>query len=220
MATTRGAVFATATLAGASTGVATIGVDFAFSNLGVRAFTTRLVGGAWGGPIAIVLFVLAIAASLRRGDRFSRLVVVMTMFGPLVWYHHLVCFVLPIVLHMKTRPLLVWSAVALVQIERPLCDRYAVLTAVMTPLMRRQYREAFKRQGEAQAHMVESVTGVATVKAMAAERRTRWKLEGLMVKALNVQFRGAMLNVGLFSAAGVLQKMTSASSVAAQSSMR
>jgi ATP-binding cassette subfamily B protein len=65
---------------------------------------------------------------------------------------------------------------------------YAGLTLAMTPLLRRQYREAFERAAEAESHIVESITGIGTVKATATERRVRWKFENLMVRALNIQF--------------------------------
>ena len=69
---------------------------------------------------------------------------------------------------------------------------YVILTLVVTPIFKRQFREAFEKEAEADSQMVESVTGVGTVKATAAERRIRWKLEGLIVKSLNVQFRSAL----------------------------
>jgi subfamily B ATP-binding cassette protein HlyB/CyaB len=85
---------------------------------------------------------------------------------------------------------------------------YAVLTLVVTPIMKRQHREAFQREAEAESHMVESVSAVGTVKATAAERRIRWKWEGLMVKALNVQFRSALTNMASYSVGNVLQTLS------------
>ena len=82
---------------------------------------------------------------------------------------------------------------------------YVLLTLAMTPIMVRQYRESFEKASEAESHMVESVTGVGTVKATASERNIRWKWEGLMVKSLNVQFRTAMTGMGAYAAASVLQ---------------
>jgi len=54
---------------------------------------------------------------------------------------------------------------------------YAAVTLLMTPILKRQNREAFERLAEADSHMVESVTGVGTVKSTASERRIRWKLQ-------------------------------------------
>jgi ATP-binding cassette subfamily B protein len=84
---------------------------------------------------------------------------------------------------------------------------YVILTVVITPVFKRQFREAFEKAAEADSQMVESVTGVGTVKATAAERRIRWKLEGLIVKSLNVQFRSAMSGMTAISIGNFLQTL-------------
>jgi len=84
---------------------------------------------------------------------------------------------------------------------------YVVLTLVATPILKRQNREVFERSAEADSHMVESVTGVGTVKATATERRIRWKLEGLIVKALNIEFRNALSGMVVSSLGNVLQTL-------------
>ena len=84
---------------------------------------------------------------------------------------------------------------------------YVILTVLATPILKRQNREVFERTAEADSHMVESVTGVGTVKATATERRIRWKLEGLMVKALNIEFRNALTGMGVSSVGNVLQTL-------------
>jgi len=84
---------------------------------------------------------------------------------------------------------------------------YVILTLVVTPIFKRQFREAFVKGAEADSQMVESVTGVGTVKATAAERRIRWKLEGLFVKSLNVQFRTALWGMGTTSVGNLLQML-------------
>jgi ATP-binding cassette subfamily B protein len=84
---------------------------------------------------------------------------------------------------------------------------YVILTLVMTPIFKRQYREAFEKAAEADSQMVESVSGVGTVKATAAERTIRWKLEGLVVKSLNVQFRSALSGMAAISIGNLLQTL-------------
>ncbi len=84
---------------------------------------------------------------------------------------------------------------------------YVILTVIVTPIFKRQYREAFEKSAEADSQMVESVTGVGTVKATAAERRVRWKLEGLIVKSLNVQFRSALSGMATISIGNLLQTL-------------
>ncbi|HVS81100.1 MAG TPA: peptidase domain-containing ABC transporter [Pyrinomonadaceae bacterium] len=84
---------------------------------------------------------------------------------------------------------------------------YVILTLVATPIFKRQYREVFEKTAEADSQMVESVTGVGTVKAAAAERRIRWKLEGLVVKSLNVQFRSALSGMATISIGNLIQTL-------------
>ncbi|HEX8073087.1 MAG TPA: peptidase domain-containing ABC transporter [Pyrinomonadaceae bacterium] len=84
---------------------------------------------------------------------------------------------------------------------------YAALTFGLTPILKRQYRETFNKAAEADSHMVESVTGVGTVKATATERRVRWKLEGLIVKSLNVEFRAALTGMAANSVSNILQTL-------------
>ena len=84
---------------------------------------------------------------------------------------------------------------------------YIALTLVVTPIFKRQYREAFEKSAEADSQMVESVSGVGTVKATAAERSIRWKLEGLIVKSLNVQFRTALSGMATISIGNMLQTL-------------
>jgi ATP-binding cassette, subfamily B, bacterial HlyB/CyaB len=84
---------------------------------------------------------------------------------------------------------------------------YAALTLVLTPIMKRQHRENFQREAAAESHLVESVTAIGTVKASAVERRIRWTWEGLMVKALNVEFRSALTTISAHSLATVLQAL-------------
>ncbi len=84
---------------------------------------------------------------------------------------------------------------------------YAALTLVATPILKRQNREVFERSAEADSHLVESVTGVGAVKATASERPIRWKLEGLMVKTLNIQFRNALTGMAVSSFGNILQTL-------------
>jgi ATP-binding cassette subfamily B protein len=77
----------------------------------------------------------------------------------------------------------------------------------MTPIMKRQNREIFNRAAEADSHLVESVAGIGTIKAAAAERRIRWKMEGLTVKSLNMEFRGALTGIGAYSLGNILQTL-------------
>jgi ATP-binding cassette subfamily B protein len=87
---------------------------------------------------------------------------------------------------------------------------YIGLTVGATPVLKRQNREVFERAAEADSQMVESVTGIGAVKATASERVIRWKLEGLLVKAMNIRFRNALTGMAVSSFGNVLHTLNTA----------
>jgi ATP-binding cassette subfamily B protein len=84
---------------------------------------------------------------------------------------------------------------------------YVVLTLIATPIFKRQYREAFEKAAEADSQIVESISGVGAIKAMASERNICWKVQGLIVKCLNVQFRSALSGMATISIGNMLQTL-------------
>ncbi|MDJ0681198.1 MAG: peptidase domain-containing ABC transporter, partial [Xenococcaceae cyanobacterium MO_167.B52] len=76
-----------------------------------------------------------------------------------------------------------------------------ILTLVATPLLRKLSREGFNAAADQNSSLVEMMTGVATVKAVAAEKEIRWRWEDLLTHQINVQFKGQKLaiNLGLLS---------------------
>jgi ATP-binding cassette, subfamily B, bacterial HlyB/CyaB len=86
---------------------------------------------------------------------------------------------------------------------------YAILVWQLTPRLKKKYREAFAKEAEADAFMVETVGGIGTIKMTANERRVRWRLEGLIVKALNVQFSSKLLHIVGSSISNILQTLSS-----------
>jgi subfamily B ATP-binding cassette protein HlyB/CyaB len=71
---------------------------------------------------------------------------------------------------------------------------YIVISAAVTPLFRRRLSEKFQRGAENQAFLVESVTGIETLKAMAVEpqmqRRWEEQLAGYVSASFRVQSLG------------------------------
>ncbi|MDJ0647899.1 MAG: peptidase domain-containing ABC transporter [Xenococcaceae cyanobacterium MO_188.B19] len=76
-----------------------------------------------------------------------------------------------------------------------------ILTLVATPLLRKLSRERFNAAADQNSSLVEMMTGVATVKAVAAEKEIRWRWEDLLTHQINVRFKGQKLaiNLGLLS---------------------
>jgi ATP-binding cassette, subfamily B, bacterial HlyB/CyaB len=71
---------------------------------------------------------------------------------------------------------------------------YIVISAAVTPLFRRRLSDKFQRGAENQAFLVESVTGIETLKAMAVEpqmqRRWEEQLAGYVTASFRVQSLG------------------------------
>ena len=109
--------------------MATVSTDFDYMNLGVRAAAMRWFGDGAGKVVHALLFVAACGFACWRRAKFERLVVVMTTFGPVVWYHHMVFLLLPIVAAIAVAPWRAWIAVALIQFERPFADHVPALAA-------------------------------------------------------------------------------------------
>ena len=70
---------------------------------------------------------------------------------------------------------------------------YAAISIVLTPALRVQLDEKFKRGAENQAFLVESVTGIGTLKAMAVEPQMRAKWEKQFAGYTNTGFAVATL---------------------------
>lgn len=83
----------------------------------------------------------------------------------------------------------------------------AGITLAFTPVLRRLFVDSFKAATESESHLIESISGIETVKAMNTEYPTRWKWEEKLVKSLNIDFRlfkTAMWYEGLAEFVGAL----------------
>ncbi|MEL6439036.1 MAG: peptidase domain-containing ABC transporter [Cyanobacteria bacterium J06621_8] len=76
-----------------------------------------------------------------------------------------------------------------------------LLTLLATPLLRKISRTRFNAAADQNSSLVEMMSGIATVKAIAAEQDLRWRWEELLTRQLNVRFKGQKLaiNLGLLS---------------------
>ncbi len=68
-----------------------------------------------------------------------------------------------------------------------------ILTLVATPFLRKVSREVFAESAKQNSSLVEMITGVATIKATAAEREMRWRWEDQLTCMINAKFRGQKL---------------------------
>lgn len=85
----------------------------------------------------------------------------------------------------------------------------AILTLGATPLLRKVSREHFNAAADQNSSLVEMITGVATVKASAAEQELRWRWEDLLTHQLNVRFKSQKLAINLGVASNLINSIGS-----------
>src|ERR1700742_2183353 len=90
---------------------------------------------------------------------------------------------------------------------------YIAISAVATPLFRRRLEEKFRRGAENQAFLVESVSGIETLKAMAVEPQMQRRWEEQLAGYVNASFR--VTNLGNVATQGIqlISKLTTAATL-------
>ncbi|MBI4694380.1 MAG: type I secretion system permease/ATPase [Gammaproteobacteria bacterium] len=103
--------------------------------------------------------------------------------------------------------LLLYSPVLtlIVVISLPL---YVLLAVLVTPVLRARLDERFNRSAEAQAFLVESVSGIETLKAAAVEPQHARRWEELLAASVAASFRTVTLGNVASNTAGFIQKVT------------
>jgi ATP-binding cassette, subfamily B, bacterial HlyB/CyaB len=79
-----------------------------------------------------------------------------------------------------------------------------LFTLAATPLLRQVSRDIFKEVSDQNSTLVEMMTGVATVKAAAAENDMRWRWEDHLTSQVNAVFRGQKLGIRLEAISGLI----------------
>ncbi|HZX32798.1 MAG TPA: type I secretion system permease/ATPase, partial [Rhodocyclaceae bacterium] len=87
---------------------------------------------------------------------------------------------------------------------------YAALSAFVTPLLRARLDEKFRRSAENQSFLVESVTGVETIKAMAVEPLMQRKWENQLAGYVSIAFKTSNLSSAANQVAQLISKLTTA----------
>ena len=87
---------------------------------------------------------------------------------------------------------------------------YAILSLVTTPAFRTRLDEKFRRGSENQAFLVESITGVETIKAMAVEPQMQRRWEEQLAGYVTASFSAAQVGNWASNIAQLLNKIVSA----------
>lgn len=72
---------------------------------------------------------------------------------------------------------------------------YAIISIILTPPLRKKIEERFNRGAESQAFLVESVTGVETIKASAVEPQMQRRWENLLAAYVKSGFEAAKIGI-------------------------
>lgn len=87
---------------------------------------------------------------------------------------------------------------------------YTVICIAITPPLRRRIDERFRRGAESQAFLVESVTGIQTLKAAAVEPQMQSRWERLLAGYVRSGFQAAKLNIWGGQAIQFVNKLSTA----------
>jgi subfamily B ATP-binding cassette protein HlyB/CyaB len=70
---------------------------------------------------------------------------------------------------------------------------FVILSIFVTPVLRERLKKKFQCNAESQSYMVESVTGIGTVKSLAVEPQLNQKWEGLLANYVTSSFKAGIL---------------------------
>jgi ATP-binding cassette, subfamily B, bacterial HlyB/CyaB len=105
--------------------------------------------------------------------------------------------------------LMLYYNVRLTLLVMALIPPMVIFTLLATPLLRKLSRERFTAAADQSSSMVEMMTGVATLKAAAAERELRWRWEDRFTTLLNIGFKGQKLGITLGLISGLINSVGS-----------
>ncbi len=84
-----------------------------------------------------------------------------------------------------------WKMALLVLVIVP---PFVLLALIATPFLQRVSRDIFSAYAVESSYLIESLTGIRTIKSMAIERTVRWHWEELFHKSITVIFSGQVIN--------------------------
>lgn len=84
-----------------------------------------------------------------------------------------------------------WSMALLALVVVP---PFLLLAVIATPFLQKISREIFNAHAKESSYLIESLTGIRTIKAVAVEQSIRWHWEGLLQTAIKTNFSGQIIN--------------------------
>lgn len=87
--------------------------------------------------------------------------------------------------------LMAYYSLVLTGVALAVLPLFAILTIVSTPILRAWLNETFNRNADSQSFLVETVTGIHSVKAHTAEKASRDRWEGLFARYIRTSFKAS-----------------------------
>ncbi|MFD0697308.1 peptidase domain-containing ABC transporter [Paenibacillus sp. GCM10027628] len=118
---------------------------------------------------------------------------------------HAVYFLLDVLAVIIYGSLMFYYHMELALISLAFLPVFGFVIAWLIPRMRKNSRKQFIAEGESHSQVVESVHAIATVKALAAEKVVRGKLENKLKASLQLRMQGYLLTAGADASSSLLQ---------------
>lgn len=85
---------------------------------------------------------------------------------------------------------------------------YGLVLVISTPLLRANDQRVFARRQAMESHLIEAISGIETVKSIATESLFFQQGISLITKALNVEFKGALLAFNIESLGNLINQVS------------
>jgi HlyB family type I secretion system ABC transporter len=89
--------------------------------------------------------------------------------------------------------LMLWYSRKLTFLTLIILPPYILLALFATPFLQRVSREIFATSNDETGYLIQSLTGIRTIKSMAIEQTVRWKWEELFGKSIKASFSGQVI---------------------------
>jgi HlyB family type I secretion system ABC transporter len=101
--------------------------------------------------------------------------------------------------------LMFWYSWQLALVAAMLFPVLAIVTLVSTPILKRISREIFNAKTKEGSYLIESLTGITTIKALGIERLVRWRWEDLFNQSIKTNFSGQLIRERLSLVSNILE---------------
>lgn len=99
--------------------------------------------------------------------------------------------------------LMFWYSAAMAMVSLAIVPPFVLLALVATPFLRRISREVFSATANENSYLIQSLTGIRSIRSMAIEQSVRWHWEELLNNVIRKTFAGQIISnqLQIFSSA-------------------